>query len=76
LVKSLTNIKLYKNISVNDLDERFVNQKKQVLVFFYKAIKLIIVHTKAQAAVRLNNKEDRRGKEKATKHNKTFVNVF
>jgi hypothetical protein len=47
-----------------------------MLVFFYKAIKLIIVYIKAQATVRLSNKEDRKGKEKAARHNKTFVKVF
>jgi hypothetical protein len=75
-VKSLTNIKLYKDFGVNDLGERFVNQEKQVLVFFCKAIKLIIVYTKTQAAVKLSNKEHRKDKEKAAKHNKTFVKVF
>jgi hypothetical protein len=47
-----------------------------VLVFFCKAIKLTIVYTKAQAAVKLNNKKDRRGKERAARHNKPFVKVF
>jgi hypothetical protein len=47
-----------------------------VLVFLYKAIKLIIVYIKAQAAVKLSNKEDRRGKERAAKHNKAFIKVF
>jgi hypothetical protein len=47
-----------------------------VLVFLCEAVKLIIVYTKAQAAVKLNNKEDRRGKEKAVKHNKALVKVF
>jgi hypothetical protein len=47
-----------------------------VLVFFYKAIKLTIVYIKAQAAVRLGDKENRKGKEKAVKHNKAFVKVF
>jgi hypothetical protein len=47
-----------------------------VLIFFYKAVKLIIVYIKAQAAVRLNNKKDRRDKERAAKHNKAFVKVF
>jgi hypothetical protein len=47
-----------------------------VLIFFYKAVKLTIVYTKAQAAVRLSNKEDRRGKEKAARYNKPFVKVF
>jgi hypothetical protein len=47
-----------------------------VLVFLCKAIKLIIVYTKAQAAVRLSNKKDRKDKEKAAKHNKAFVKVF
>jgi hypothetical protein len=47
-----------------------------VLVFFCKAIKLIIVYTEAQAAVKLNNKKDKRDKERAVKHNKPFVKVF
>jgi hypothetical protein len=47
-----------------------------MLVFFCEAIKLTIVYTKAQAAVRLNNKEYRRGEEKAVKHNKAFVKIF
>jgi hypothetical protein len=47
-----------------------------VLVFLYKAIKLTIVYTEAQAIVKLDNKEDRRGKERAAKHNKAFVKVF
>jgi hypothetical protein len=47
-----------------------------VLVFLYKAVKLIIVYTEVQAAVRLNNKKDRRGKERAAKYNKAFVKVF
>jgi hypothetical protein len=47
-----------------------------VLVFLYKAIKLIIVYTKAQAAVRLGDKEHRRDKERAVKHNKPFIKVF
>jgi hypothetical protein len=36
----------------------------------------MIVYTKAQAAVRLSNKEDRRGEERAAKHNKALVKVF
>jgi hypothetical protein len=75
-VKSLTNVKLCKDLSVGDLSERFVDQGKQVLVFFCEAIKLTIVYTKAQTVVRLGDKEYRRGKEKAAKHNKTFVKVF
>jgi hypothetical protein len=75
-IKSLVNVKLYKDLSVNDLSERFVDQRKQVLVFFCKAIKLIIVYTKAQAAVKLNDKEHKKGKERAVKHNKAFVKVF
>jgi hypothetical protein len=75
-VKSLANVKLYKDLNVNDLDKRFINQKKQVLVFFCKAVKLIIVYTKAQATVKLNNKKNRRGEKRATKHNKAFVKVF
>jgi hypothetical protein len=47
-----------------------------VLVFLYKAIKLIIVYTEAQAAVKLNDKKNRRGKKRAIKHNKPFVKVF
>jgi hypothetical protein len=47
-----------------------------MLVFSYKAIKLIIVYTEAQAAVRLNDKKHRRGKEKVIKHNKAFIKVF
>jgi hypothetical protein len=47
-----------------------------VLVFLYEAVELTIVYTKAQAAVRLSNKEDRRGKGRAAKHNKAFVKVF
>jgi hypothetical protein len=75
-VKSLTNVKLYKDLSVGDLDERFVDQRKQVLVFLCKTIKLIVIYIKAQAAVRLSDKENRRGKERAVKHNKPFVKVF
>jgi hypothetical protein len=47
-----------------------------VLVFLCEAIKLTIVYTEAQAAVRLGDKEHRRGKERAAKHNKAFVKVF
>jgi hypothetical protein len=47
-----------------------------MLVFLYKAIKLTIVYTEAQAAVKLSDKEHRRDKEKAAKHNKAFVKVF
>jgi hypothetical protein len=47
-----------------------------VLVFLCEAIKLTIVYTKAQAAVRLSNKEHRRGKRSAARHNKAFVKVF
>jgi hypothetical protein len=47
-----------------------------VLVFFYKAIKLTIVYTKAQAAVRLGDKEYGRGEGRAVRHNKAFVKVF
>jgi hypothetical protein len=47
-----------------------------VLVFLCKAIKLIIVYTKAQAVTKLNNKEHRKGKEKAAKCNKAFVKAF
>jgi hypothetical protein len=75
-IKSLTNVKLYKDLSVSNLSKRFVDQKEQVLVFLYKGIMLIIVYTKSQAAVRLGDKEHRKNKEKAVKHNKTFVKVF
>jgi hypothetical protein len=47
-----------------------------VLIFFCEAVKLIIVYIKAQAAVRLSDKEDRRDKERAVKYNKPFVKVF
>jgi hypothetical protein len=47
-----------------------------VLIFLCKAVKLTIVYTEAQAAVRLNNKEDRRREGRAVKHNKPFVKVF
>jgi hypothetical protein len=47
-----------------------------VLVFLCEAIKLIIVYTEAQAAVRLGDEKHRKGKEKATKHNKPFIKVF
>jgi hypothetical protein len=36
----------------------------------------MIVYTEAQAAVKLNNKEHRKGKERAIRHNKAFVKVF
>jgi hypothetical protein len=47
-----------------------------VLIFFYKAIKLIIVYIKAQAIIRLGNKEHRRDKKQTVRHNKTFVKIF
>jgi hypothetical protein len=47
-----------------------------VLIFFRKAIKLIIVYTEAQAAVKLSDKKHRRGKERAAKYNEAFVKVF
>jgi hypothetical protein len=47
-----------------------------VLVFLCKAIKLIIIYTEAQAAVKLGDKEHRRGEKSAVKHNKAFVKVF
>jgi hypothetical protein len=75
-VKSLTNIKLCKDLSVSDSGERFVDQGKQVLIFFCEAIKLIIVYTKAQAAVRLGDKKHGKGEERAVKHNEAFVKVF
>jgi hypothetical protein len=75
-VKSLTNIKLCKDLSVSDSGERFVDQGKQVLIFFCEAIELTIVYTEAQAAVRLGDKEHRRDKGRAARHNKVFVKVF
>ena len=75
-MKSLVNVKLCKDLGVGDLGERFVDQRKQVLIFLCEAVKLTIVYTKAQAAVRLDNKEDRRGEGRAAKHNKPFVKVF
>jgi hypothetical protein len=47
VVKSLANVKLCKDLGVGDSGERFVNQKKQVLVFFCEAVKLTIVYTEA-----------------------------
>jgi hypothetical protein len=47
-----------------------------VLVFFCKAIKLIIIYTEAQAAVRLCDEKHRKGKRRAAKHNKPFIKVF
>jgi hypothetical protein len=47
-----------------------------VLIFLCKAIKLTIVYTEAQAAVRLGDKKDRKGKGRVAKHNKPFVKVF
>jgi hypothetical protein len=47
-----------------------------VLVFFCKTIELIIVYTKAQAAIKLSDKKNRRDKERAVRHNKPFVKVF
>jgi hypothetical protein len=75
-VKSLANVKLCKDLSVSDSGERFVDQRKQVLIFLCEAVKLTIVYIKAQAAVRLGDKEDRRGEERAIRHNKPFVKVF
>jgi hypothetical protein len=75
-VKSLANVKLCKDLGVGDSSERFVDQGKQVLVFLCKAVELMIVYTKAQAAVRLDDEEDRRGEERAAKHNKALVKVF
>jgi hypothetical protein len=75
-VKSLANVKLYKDLSVGDLGKRFVDQEKQVLVFFCEAIKLMIVYTKAQATVRLGDEEHRRGKRSVARHNEAFVKVF
>jgi hypothetical protein len=75
-VKSLANIKLCKNLGVNNSGERFVDQRKQVLIFLCEAVKLTIVYTKAQAAVRLSDEKDRRSEGRAAKHNKAFVKVF
>jgi hypothetical protein len=75
-VKSLANVKLCKDLGVGNLGERFVDQRKQVLIFFCEAVKLIIVYTEAQAAVRLGDEKDRRGEGRAAKHNKAFVKVF
>ena len=47
-----------------------------MLVFLYKAIKLMIAYAEAQAAIRLSYKEHKRGKERAARHNKPFVKVF
>jgi hypothetical protein len=47
-----------------------------VLVFFREAIELMIVYTEAQAAVRLGDKEHRRGERSAARHNEAFVKVF
>jgi hypothetical protein len=47
-----------------------------VLIFLCEAVELTIVYTEAQAAIRLDNKEDRRDEERAAKHNKAFVKVF
>jgi hypothetical protein len=47
-----------------------------VLVFLCEAIKLTIVYTEAQAAIRLSDKEHGRGEERAARHNKAFVKVF
>jgi hypothetical protein len=75
-VKSLTNVKLCKDLGVSDLGERFVDQRKQVLVFLCEAIKLTIVYTEAQAVVRLGDKEYRKGEGRAARHNKAFVKIF
>jgi hypothetical protein len=76
LIKSLANVKFYKDLNINNLGKRFIDQEKQMLVFLYKAIKLIIVYTKAQAAVRLSYKEHRKSKGKAIKYNKPFIKGF
>jgi hypothetical protein len=47
-----------------------------VLVFLCEAVELTIVYTEAQAAVRLGDKEDRRGERRAARHNKALVKVF
>jgi hypothetical protein len=75
-VKSLTNVKLCKDLGVSDSGERFVDQRKQVLIFLCKAVELMIVYTEAQAAVRLGDEEDRRREGRAARHNKPFVKVF
>jgi hypothetical protein len=75
-VKSLANVKLCKDLDVSDSGERFVDQGKRVLVFLCKAVELTIVYTEAQAAVRLGDEKDRRGEERAAKHNKALMKVF
>ena len=47
-----------------------------MLVFLYKAIKLIIVYIEAQAAIRLSYKDHKRSKGRAARHNKLFTKVF
>jgi hypothetical protein len=47
-----------------------------VLVFLCEAIKLTIVYTEAQAAVRLGDEEHGRGEGRAARHNEAFVKVF
>jgi hypothetical protein len=75
-VKSLANVKLCKDLGVSDSGERFVDQGKQVLIFLCEAVELTIVYTEAQAAVRLGDEKDRRGKGRAARHNKALVKVF
>jgi hypothetical protein len=53
-----------------------INQKKQVLIFFCKTIKLIIIYTKAQAVIRLGDKEYKKGKGRAVKYYNPFIKVF
>jgi hypothetical protein len=46
-VKSLANVKLCKDLGVGDSGERFVDQRKRVLVFLCEAVELTIVYTEA-----------------------------
>jgi hypothetical protein len=46
-----------------------------VLVLLSKAIKLIVVYTKAQPTIRLSYKEYGRGEGGATRHNKALIQV-
>ena len=46
-----------------------------MLVLLSKAIKLIVVYTKAQPTIRLSHKEHGRGKGGAARHNKALIQV-
>jgi hypothetical protein len=61
-VKSLTNVKLCKDLSVSDLSKRFVGQGKQMLVFLCKTIKLMIVYTKSRLLLGLATKSIEKAK--------------